>query len=40
MSRLFRTTLLIFLLIPATTLLAQDEATEVDPRYTWDQQEN
>jgi len=36
MSRLFRTTLLIFLLIPATTLLAQDEATEVDPKYTWD----
>jgi len=36
MSRLFRITLLIFLLIPGTTLLAQDEATEVDPQYTWD----
>jgi oligoendopeptidase F len=25
-----------FLLIPGATLLAQDEATEVDPKYTWD----
>ena len=36
MGRLFRTTFLIFLLIPAATLLAQDDATEVDPQYIWD----
>ena len=36
MNRLFRTTFVFLLLTPATTLLAQDEATEVDPKYTWD----
>ena len=36
MSRSLRTALLFFLLIPAATLLAQDDATEVDPQYTWD----
>ena len=36
MSRLFRTTFVFLLLIPAATLLAQDAATEVDPKYTWD----
>ncbi len=36
MGRLFRTTFMIFLLIPAATLLAQDETIEVDPKYTWD----
>ena len=36
MGRLFRTTFVIFLLIPGAALLAQDKATEVDPRYTWD----
>ncbi len=36
MSRFYRTTLLFFLMSPAATLLAQDDATEVDPQYTWD----
>ena len=37
MSRLFRTIFISFLLLPTATLLAQgDEATEVDPKYTWD----
>jgi oligoendopeptidase F len=36
MSRLFRTIFLFFLLIPTAMTLAQDEATEVDPKYTWD----
>ena len=36
MSRIYRTTLLFFLMSPAATLLAQDDATEVDPQYTWD----
>jgi oligoendopeptidase F len=36
MSRLSRITFAFFLLLPAATLLAQDEATEVDPKYTWD----
>ncbi len=36
MGRLFRTTFVMFLLIPAATLLAQDDATEVDPQYTLD----
>ena len=36
MSRFYRTTLLFFLMSPTATLLAQDDATEVDPKYTWD----
>jgi oligoendopeptidase F len=37
MSRLIRTIFMFFLLLPTATLLAQDdEATEVDPKYTWD----
>ncbi len=37
MSRLVRTIFMSFLLLPTATLLAQDdEATEVDPKYTWD----
>ena len=36
MSRFYRTTLLVFLMSPAATLLAQDGAIEVDPQYTWD----
>jgi oligoendopeptidase F len=36
MGRFYRTTLLFFLMSPAATLLAQDDATEVDPQYTWD----
>ena len=36
MSRSLRTALLFFLLIPGAALLAQDEAAEVDPKYTWD----
>ena len=37
MSRLFRTIFLFFLLLPTATLFAQDdEASEVDPKYTWD----
>ena len=36
MSRFTRITFFFVLLIPAATLLAQDEASEVDPKYTWD----
>jgi len=37
MSPLFRTIFVFFLLLPTTTLLAQgDEASAVDPKYTWD----
>ena len=37
MSRLFRTIFMFFLLLPTATPLAQDdEATEIDPQYTWD----
>ena len=36
MSRFARITFVFFLLVPAVTLLAQDEASEVDPKYTWD----
>jgi len=37
MTRKFRTTLAIILLImPAAMVVAQDDATEVDPKYTWD----
>jgi oligoendopeptidase F len=36
MSRLTRITFVFFLLLPAASLLAQDDATEVDPQYTWD----
>ena len=36
MSRFTRISFVFFLLIPAATLLAQDDATEVDPQYTWD----
>lgn len=34
MSRFTRTTFMFLLLIPATSLPAQDEAAEVDPQYT------
>lgn len=37
MTRMFRTTLaLILVIMPAAMVVAQDDATEVDPKYTWD----
>ena len=36
MSRLFHITFVLFLLVPTAIVLAQDEAAEVDPKYTWD----
>lgn len=36
MSRFLCNTCLFLLLIPATALLAQDGAKDVDPKYTWD----
>jgi oligoendopeptidase F len=36
MSCFTRITFVLFLLIPAAALLAQDEKAEVDPKYTWD----
>jgi oligoendopeptidase F len=36
MSRFIHTACIFVLLIPSATLMAQEEATEVDPEYTWD----
>ena len=36
MNRFIHTACIFFLLSPSTALLAQEEATEVDPKYTWD----
>jgi oligoendopeptidase F len=36
MKRFIRTTCVLFLLVPSANLIAQEEATEVDPKYTWD----
>jgi oligoendopeptidase F len=36
MNRFIHTACVLLLLSPSATLLAQEEATEVDPQYTWD----